>query len=129
MVQIHKLMAGLLDQYLLADNDLALSIVLDMADYFVTRVDVRRCRWTLVDIPQSVAACMCLHSFAGSPLWLRCFKTAAGHHPGQWHRPLARDAGDRVRAHSELLQHIIQRIATVLHACTVARISTCGCQS
>ena len=39
--QIHKIMAGLLDQYLLADNDLALPMVRDMADYFVMRVEVR----------------------------------------------------------------------------------------
>ncbi len=65
MVQIHKLMAGLLDQYLLADNDLALSIVLDMADYFVTRVDVRRCRWTWSMFLKVLRhACACTASLA-----------------------------------------------------------------
>jgi hypothetical protein len=33
-------MAGLLDQHLLAGNDLALAMVLDMADWAVARVDV-----------------------------------------------------------------------------------------
>lgn len=33
-------MAGMLDQYQLAGDDLALAIVLDMADWTVARVDV-----------------------------------------------------------------------------------------
>lgn len=36
---IHKIMAGLLDQHQLAGNDLALGIALDMADYFLERVN------------------------------------------------------------------------------------------
>ena len=38
-LQIHKIMAGLLDQYTFAGNDLALTIVERMADYFTKRVD------------------------------------------------------------------------------------------
>lgn len=38
-LQIHKIMAGLLDQFLFTGNDLALHMVTDMAAYFVKRVD------------------------------------------------------------------------------------------
>jgi hypothetical protein len=38
-------MAGLLDQYMLAGNDMALTVVLDMADWAVARVDVSQRPW------------------------------------------------------------------------------------
>ena len=38
-MQIHKIMAGLVDQHQLAGDTLALSMARDLADYFVDRID------------------------------------------------------------------------------------------
>ncbi len=45
--QIHKIMAGLLDQYRLAGHDQAYSIALGMADWVVGRVDVSTSHYLL----------------------------------------------------------------------------------
>lgn len=37
--QIHKILAGLLDQYLLLNNKLALRVAQQLGDFFVERID------------------------------------------------------------------------------------------